>query len=93
MRFYSAILVFFLSTLPGFAHSPYFSTWACQSDEGYVLRLFYGDGIIGPDPASVVALDSDGHLLAYSQLGMAAFHCPERLVRSQTVNGECFGVL
>jgi len=35
--------------------------------------LFYGDGIIGPDPASVVALDQGGHLLAIQPVGYGSF--------------------
>jgi len=65
--------MFLLSSLPGLAHSPYFSDWSCQSEEGYSLRLLYGDGIFGPDPASVVALDQGGHLLAIQPIGYGSF--------------------
>jgi hypothetical protein len=76
MRFIAACLIFLLSPLPGIAHSPYFSTWSCQTAEGNSLRLFYGDGLFGPDPASVVALSPKGHLLAIQPLGDGSFPLP-----------------
>ena len=69
------VTVAFVSSAPfASAHSPYLSaSKACDSMDGYEMRILNGDGIFGPDPRAFVVTDPDGRLVAHQSVGKRAF--------------------
>lgn len=58
------------------AHQPYFrgeaASVALPAGESGVIRLLYGDGILGPDPVRPVVIDMTGGVRAIAPTGYAA---------------------
>ena len=52
--------------LPAAAHSARVGPSQPMGDGGYAVALWYGDGIMGPDPIRAIVLDADQRLVAVS---------------------------
>jgi hypothetical protein len=66
--------IFLLPTAAS-AHRPYFrggQPVALPAGESGVIRLLYGDGILGPDPVRPVVIDATGGVRAIAPTGYAA---------------------
>lgn len=66
-------LAFLLLAGAASAHSPYFGKDVLCQDDGWTMRLLFGDGIIAADPAAAIVLDEAGHVLAFQNLSASPF--------------------
>lgn len=73
MRGVWLVLVLVMLANSAASHSPYFGRDALCRGEGWTMRLLFGDGIIGTNPAAAVVLDDAGHVLAFQNLGASPF--------------------
>lgn len=60
------VMLVLIMAQPVAAHSPRVGTGQPLGDTGLQLALWYGDGIVGPDPIRAVVLDDQGRLHAVS---------------------------
>ena len=67
------VFVFVVLAGAASAHRPYFGKDVLCRGDGWTMRLLFGDGIIGTNPAAAVVLDDAGHVLAYQTLGASPF--------------------
>ena len=67
-------LTLLVLSAPALAHSPYTSDpLTCPAPEGEEYRLLFGDGLFGPDPVALAALDAEGRLLAFQDVDVTVY--------------------